>query len=154
MRFFGREDDEPARCIMFLCVENAGRSQMAAALAERERDRRGLEGKVDIQSAGTRPADAVYDPVVQALAEVNIDISDRTPSLVQLEELEKMDYVVMMGCYIAEFNPATFGVDVRDWDLPNPDGAELDDVREIRDEIESRVAALFDDLEREVRSSA
>jgi protein-tyrosine-phosphatase len=154
MRFFGRgADDEPAVRVTFMCVENAGRSQMAAALAERECERRGLGDRVGIDSAGTHPADAVHPVVVEAMAEVDLDISDRTPRLVDLETLKRVDYVVTMGCYIAEFDPGSFGVDSREWDLENPEGQELETVRGIRDDLVERIVDLFDEIEQEVSAS-
>ena len=151
MRFLDRgNDDGPVVRVMFMCVENAGRSQMAAALAERERERRELGDRVEIDSAGTHPADEVHDVVVDTMAEVGVDISDRVPTVVDVEALEQMDYVVMMGCYIAEFNPRVFGGETLEWDLTNPEGADVETVREVRDELEERVGGLFDELEREV----
>jgi len=151
MRFLNRGDDgEPAVRMTFMCVENAGRSQMAAALAERERERRGLDDQVEIDSAGTHPADAVHPVVVEAMAEIDIDISDRVPRLVDLETLKRMDYVVMMGCYIAEFAPGSFGGDSREWDLANPEGQDIETVREIRDDLTARIGDLFDEIEQEV----
>jgi len=154
MRFFNRsDDDEPAVRMTFLCVENAGRSQMAAALAERERECRELDEQVEIDSAGTHPADTVHPVVVEAMAEIDIDISDRVPRLVDLEALKRMDYVVMMGCYIAEFAPGSFGGDSREWNLANPAGQDLETVREIRDDLSERIADLFDEIEQEVSAS-
>jgi protein-tyrosine-phosphatase len=147
---FDRGDDARPVHVMFTCVENAGRSQMAAALAERERERRGLEDPVEIHSAGTHPADSVHENVVEALAEADIDISDRVPTLVDLEELKRMDVLVTMGCYIAEFDPATFIEETREWDLRNPDGEDLETTRTIREEVAERVSDLFDELEAEV----
>ena len=150
MSLFGRrEDDQPVR-VMFMCVENAGRSQMAAALAERERELRGLGDTVEIHSAGTHPADAVHANVVEALAEIDLDISDRVPTLVDLEELKRMDVLVTMGCYIAEFDPATFIEETREWDLRNPEGEDLETTREIREAVAECVSDLFDELEAEV----
>ncbi|OYR40023.1 low molecular weight phosphatase family protein [Halorubrum sp. Ib24] len=132
----------------FVCVHNAGRSQMAAAFAERERDERDLTDVVEIHSGGTEPADAVHDPVVEAMAEVGIDISDRRPKWVaDLEQLADSDYVVTMGCSIMHFEPAQYGVESRDWDLVNPDGEDIDTVRAVREEIEEKVSALFDEIE-------
>jgi protein-tyrosine-phosphatase len=154
MKFFSRGgEDPPTVQIMFLCVENAGRSQMAAALAERERERRGLEDRVEIRSAGTHPEDEVNPTVVDVLAEAAIDISDRRPTLVDLEELRRMDFVVMMGCYVAEFNPATFGGDSREWNLKDPSGQDEGTVRAIRDELERKVVTLFDDVEEHLSES-
>jgi arsenate reductase len=149
VRFFGRDGEETALHVMFMCVENAGRSQMAAALAEREVARRGLDEEVVVHSAGTRPADAIHQSVVDALAAVDIDISDRSPRLVDLEELKGMDYVVLMGCYIAEFRPSSFGGDTREWELDDPAGESPESVRALRSELEGRVDDLFDEIEQE-----
>ena len=153
MSLFGRGDDAEPIHVMFMCVENAGRSQMAAALAERERERRGLEDAVEIHSAGTHPADAVHGNVVEALAEIDVDVSDRAPTLVDLEALKGMDYLVTMGCYVAEFDPATFIEETREWELRNPEGEDLETTRGIREEIAERVSDLFDELEAEVDAS-
>lgn len=133
----------------FVCVHNAGRSQMAAAFAERERSERGLEDVVEIHSGGTEPADAVHEEVVEAMAEVGIDMTDRNPKWVaELEQLENSDYLVTMGCSIMQFDPAQYGVESHEWDLINPDGQDMETVRDVRDEIEARVDTLFDDVER------
>jgi protein-tyrosine-phosphatase len=131
----------------FLCVANAGRSQMAAAFAERERAERDLEDVVEIYSAGTDPAEAVHEEVVEAMAEVGIDVSGRRPRYVDLEQLKESHYLVTMGCTITEFNPARYGVESRAWDLTNPDGQDMETVREVRDEVERRVETLFDEIE-------
>ncbi len=133
--------------IDFICVENAGRSQMAAALAERECAERGLTEVVDVHSAGTDPADEVHETVVQAMAEIDIDISDRSPKYVVLADLERSHFLITIGCSIAEFNPDHYGVESRAWDLTNPAGQDVETVREVRDEIEARVEALFDEIE-------
>ena len=130
--------------IAFVCVQNAGRSQMAAAFAEREVAARGLGDAVEIVTGGTHPADAVHDVVVETMAEVDIDIADRTPRAVSTAELETCDYVATMGCSTLELDPA---IDRRDWDLPDPDGADPATVREIRETVRDRVASLFDELE-------
>lgn len=137
----------------FICVHNAGRSQMAAAFAERERDDRGLEQVVEVHSGGTNPADEVHGEVVDAMAEVDFDISDRSPSWVVLDDLKDSHYLVTMGCSITEFNPAQYGVESRAWDLTNPDGKDMETVRDVRDEIERRVAELFDEIERTAAES-
>jgi protein-tyrosine-phosphatase len=126
----------------FVCVQNAGRSQMATAFAERERDRRDLDW--DIVTGGTLPADHVHDEVVDAMADVGVDLSDRTPREVSDEELSACDVVATMGCSTLSLDT---DVDVRDWDLTDPDGRSPDEVAEIRDEVERRVVALFDELE-------
>jgi protein-tyrosine-phosphatase len=131
----------------FLCVENAGRSQMAAAFAEREASERGLEDVVEIHSAGTKPADEIHNTVVEAMAEVDIDISDRSPTWVVVEDLEHSHFVITMGCTINEFNPASYGVEHRKWGLVDPAGEDMETVRAVRDELERRVTELFDEIE-------
>lgn len=128
----------------FICVQNAGRSQMSTAFAERERERRGLEDSVDILTGGTRPADHVHEEVVSVMGELDIDLSDRTPREVSTEELESCDVVVTMGCSTLELDAKS--VDVRDWALDDPDGQDMERVREIRDDIEQRVKALFNEF--------
>ncbi|MEF8827386.1 MAG: low molecular weight phosphatase family protein [Haloarcula sp.] len=133
----------------FLCVHNAGRSQIAAAFAERERSERELGDTVEIHSGGTEPADTVHEEVVEAMAEVGIDIADRTPKWVaDLDQLKNSDYLVTMGCSITKFNPEQYGVESHDWVLTNPDGQDMETVRDVRDEIEPRVETLFDEIER------
>jgi protein-tyrosine-phosphatase len=133
---------DPTR-IAFVCVQNAGRSQMATAFAERERERRGLD--VEILTGGTHPADAVHDEVVETMAELDIDCSERTPREITTGELRSCDYVATMGCSTLDLAD-TPTVDVRDWALDDPDGQDPERVREIRDEIEARVSALFDEI--------
>lgn len=131
----------------FLCVQNAGRSQMAAAFAERECEQRGLTDVVEIHSAGTDPADELHEEVITTMADIGIDLSDRRPKYVVLDELKESHFLITMGCTITQFNPGHYGVETREWDLPNPDGADPETVAEIRDEIESRVSKLFDEIE-------
>jgi len=137
---------DPIR-IAFVCVQNAGRSQMSTAFAERERERRGLGDRIEILTGGTDPAESVHPEVIEVMQEVGIDISDRTPREITLEELRSCDYVATMGCSTLDVGDVGDAVDVRDWALADPDGAETERVREIRDEIEGRVAALFDELD-------
>jgi arsenate reductase len=127
----------------FVCVQNAGRSQMSAAFAERERDRRGLTDRVNIVTGGTMPADHVHPQVVETMAELHIDLSHRTPREVSDAELNACDVVATMGCSTLDLDA---DVDVRDWALDDPDGQSPERVREIRDEIEQRVVALFDEF--------
>ena len=127
--------------LAFMCVRNAGRSQMATAFAERERDRRGLGDAVEIVTGGTAPADSVHDVVVEALAEVDLDVNGRTPRHVSDETLAASDFVATMGCSTLELD----GVDTDDWDLADPGERPIEEVREIRDEIERRVIAVFDE---------
>ena len=137
--------NEPIR-IAFMCVQNAGRSQMSTAFAERERERRGLEDRVEILTGGTHPADHVHDEVVDVMDEVGFDLSDRTPREITLDELRSCDYVATMGCSTLDVGDVGEDVDVRDWALEDPDGEDPDRVREIRDEIEQQVISLFDEF--------
>ena len=136
---------DPTR-LAFVCVRNAGRSQMSTAFAERERRRRGLQDRIEILTGGTAPADAVHDVVIEAMDEVGIDVSDRTPRAITEAELRSCDVVATMGCSTLDVGTVGDDVDVRDWALADPGEAELEDVRNIRDDIEARVTALFDDL--------
>jgi len=137
-------ETDSVKTLGFVCVQNAGRSQMSAALAERERERRGLEDRVEIITGGTRPADRVHDEVVAVMRELDIDLSERTPREISTAELESGDVVATMGCSTLDIDAA---VDVRDWALDDPDGQDPARVREIRDEIDRRVTALFDEFD-------
>ncbi|UIP01285.1 low molecular weight phosphatase family protein [Halobaculum sp. CBA1158] len=116
---------------------------MSYAFAEREADRRGLGDRVQLLTGGTRPADRVHDEVVGAMAEVGIDVSDRAPREVTDAELNACDYVATMGCSTLSLSDS---VEARDWALADPDGKSPEAVAAIRDEIESRVVALFDEV--------
>jgi protein-tyrosine-phosphatase len=129
--------------LAFVCVQNAGRSQMSAAFAERERERRGLDD-VEIITGGTHPADEVHPEVVETMAELDIDLSGSAPREVSTAELESCDVVATMGCSTLELDAET---DVRDWALPDPDGESPERVREIRELVREHVEALFDELE-------
>ena len=137
------DSTDPTR-IAFMCVRNAGRSQMSTAFAEREIRRRGLDW--ELLTGGTDPADAVHDVVVEAMDEVGIDLSDRTPRAISESELRSCDVVATMGCSTLDVGTVGDDVDVRDWALTDPGERNLDEVRAIRDEIEERVVALFDEL--------
>ncbi|MFC7164737.1 low molecular weight phosphatase family protein (plasmid) [Halorussus limi] len=139
-------DTDPIR-IAFMCVQNAGRSQMSTAFAERERERRGLEDRVEILTGGTHPADHVHDEVVNVMEEAGFDLSERTPREITLDELRSCDYVATMGCSTLDVGEVGDDVDIRDWALEDPDGQDPDRVRDIRDEIEQRVRSLFDEIE-------
>lgn len=130
----------------FVCVQNAGRSQMATAFAQRERTERGLDDAVEIITGGTRPAEAIHDIVIEVMDEVGIDLSDRVPRSVDTDALDSCRVVATMGCSTLQLDAET---DVRDWALPDPDGASIEDARAIRAEIEANVEALFDELEAE-----
>jgi len=138
------DDGEPTgetTVLTFMCVRNAGRSQMATAFAERERDRRGLGDRVEIRTGGTAPADSVHEVVVEALAEVGLDVNGRTPRSISDAALAKSNFVATMGCSTLDLET----VDTDDWDLDDPGERPIGEVREIRDEIERRVIAVFDE---------
>ena len=128
--------------VAFVCVQNAGRSQMATAFAKRERDRRGLD--VEILSGGTHPAEAVHDVVVEVMNEEGIDLSGDVPREITEEELDTCEYVATMGCSTLSLDDS---IDVRNWDLDDPHGADPEEARAIREEVRGRVKALFDELE-------
>lgn len=135
------DTDDPIR-VAFVCVRNAGRSQMAAAFAERERERRGLGDRVEVLSGGTDSAESVHEGVLEAMDEVGVDLSDRTPRAITDDELRSCDYVATMGCSTLSVD----AVESRDWALDDPGGKESERVREIRDEVRRRVVALFDEI--------
>ena len=128
--------------VAFVCIQNAGRSQMATAFAEREREARGLMG-VAIHTGGTDPADNVHDVVRDAMADVGIEL-EREPRAISDDTLASCDVVATMGCSTLGLAADT---DVRDWDLPDPHGRDLETVRDIREDVSGRVTALFDELE-------
>lgn len=125
--------------IAFVCIENAGRSQMAAAFARRQ----GTQG-VRIFEGGTRPADRVHPVVVAAMKEVGIDLSGARPRAISPREVMAANIVVTMGCAAGDVCPSTFRGDAIDWALPDPAGKPIEEVRRIRDDIEGRVQALLE----------
>lgn len=130
--------------LAFVCVGNAGRSQMATAYAERERDRRGLDA--DIVTGGVDPADSVHDEVVEILREDGIDISDRTPRKTTPADVADADYVVTMGCSIDQFRPEGWDGEARHWTLKASGGDTPASYRPVREEIRKHVEALFDEI--------
>ena len=125
--------------ILFLCIHNAGRSQMAAAFA---RDLSG--GRVDVLSGGSEPADSVNPVAVEVMAEIGMDISQFVPQKFNDELLNAVDVVVTMGC--GDTCPYIPGKRYIDWPLDDPKGRPIEDVRRIRDEIRDRVADLLTQL--------
>ncbi|MFD3944428.1 arsenate reductase ArsC [Streptomyces sp. NPDC058579] len=125
--------------VLFVCVHNAGRSQMAAAFLTHLG-----EGRVEVRSAGSAPADAVNPAVVAAMAEVGIDIAAETPKVLTVEAVQASDVVITMGC--GDACPVFPGKRYLDWTLDDPAGQGVDAVRPIRDEIEARVRGLLADL--------
>ena len=121
--------------VLFVCVQNAGRSQMAEALF-----RLAAEGRHEARSAGSSPAEHVRPEVVEAMRELGVDLSDRVPRRLEPADAEWADVVVTMGC--GDACPYIPGKRYVDWELPDPAGRSLDEVRPIRDEIEDRVREL------------
>ena len=132
--------DETMKTALFICVHNSGRSQMAEAFFNKI----AKDGAVAV-SAGTNPAAYINPLVVRVMAELGIDISQQKPKALTLEMLEKADRAITMGCGVAETCPASF-VPTEDWELDDPEGKSLEEVRKIRDEIKARVAALVKEL--------
>ena len=125
--------------VLFVCVHNAGRSQMAAALLELH-----AAGRVRVLSAGSEPADAVHPGVLEAMAERGIDLYDAVPKRLDDEAVREADVVVTMGC--GDACPVYPGKRYEDWELPDPGGKSVEEVRLIRDEIDGRVRGLLSTL--------
>jgi arsenate reductase len=125
--------------VLFVCLHNAGRSQMSEALFARA-----AGGRHEARSAGTRPAERVHPEVVEAMRERGADLADRRPRALTRELAEWADVVVTMGC--GDECPYIPGKRYLDWDLPDPQGRPLDEVRATRDEIEARVSDLLAEL--------
>jgi arsenate reductase len=125
--------------VLFVCVHNAGRSQMAAALLERR-----AEGRVRVLSAGSDPADRLNPAVVEAMAELGIDISGERPKKLEDGMVRESDVVITMGC--GDACPIYPGKRYEDWELEDPSGKDLETVRGIRDEIAGRVDGLLSEL--------
>ena len=133
--------------VLFVCLHNAGRSQISQALFDRAAD-----GRHQSASAGTTPAADVHPEVIEAMRELGIDLSGRKPRLLTRELAEWADLVVTMGC--GDECPYIPGRRYLDWDLPDPRGKPLADVRLIRDEITRRVERLLAELDSRTRTSA
>ncbi|SDK61503.1 arsenate-mycothiol transferase ArsC [Natronorubrum texcoconense] len=131
--------------LAFVCVGNAGRSQMATAFAERERDQRNVD--MEIVTGGTDPAEHIHEEVIDVLREEGIDISDRTPREISPDDIRDVDYVITMGCSVDQFRPENWNGEAETWELPHPEGDDLEATRTQRDEIKRRVSEFFDQLE-------
>jgi arsenate reductase len=125
--------------VLFLCLHNAGRSQMSRALFERA-----AAGRHEARSAGTQPGDRVHPEVAEVMAELGIDISGEVPHRLEREDAEWADVVVTMGC--GDECPYIPGRRYVDWDLEDPKGRPLEEVRATREEIARRVEALLSEL--------
>lgn len=125
--------------VLFVCTHNAGRSQMAAALLDN-----GAAGRVRVTSAGSQPASQLNPAVVQAMAEIGIDISREFPKRLTTDQVQAADIVITMGC--GDACPVYPGKRYLDWDLPDPAGLALEGVRPIRDRIRVLVDVLLAEL--------
>jgi arsenate reductase len=125
--------------VLFVCVHNAGRSQMAAALLDHH-----AAGAVDVRSAGSTPSDELNPAVVEVMREIGLDISREIPKLLTTDVVETADVVITMGC--GDTCPVFPGQRYLDWELTDPAGLPAADVRPIRDEIARRVTALLAEL--------
>jgi len=133
----GMTDSAPT--VLFVCVHNAGRSQMAAGYL-----RHLSAGKVQVLSAGTAPANTINPQAVVAMAEEGIDITDAVPEMLMAENVKHSDVVITMGC--GDQCPVFPGIRYEDWALDDPAGKDLDEVRRIRDDIRARVENLLREL--------
>ncbi|MEX2237716.1 MAG: arsenate reductase ArsC [Dehalococcoidia bacterium] len=125
--------------VLFVCVQNAGRSQMAAGLLKLE-----SEGRVNVRTAGSMPADQIHEPVVEVMAELGLDLSEEFPKPLTDEFVRAADVVITMGC--GDACPIYPGKVYRDWDVEDPAGKSIEGVRRIRDDIRGRVKALLGEL--------
>jgi arsenate reductase len=125
--------------VLFVCIHNAGRSQMAAALLDHQ-----AAGKVRVTSAGSQPASQLNPAVVAAMAEIGLDISREYPKPLTTGQVQAADVVITMGC--GDTCPVYPGQRYLDWDLPDPAGLPLEEVRPIRDDIARRVQQLLTEL--------
>jgi arsenate reductase (thioredoxin) len=128
--------------VLFVCLHNAGRSQISKALFERAADGRHLA-----DSAGTQPGEAVHPEVLEVMREVGIDLSGEQPKKLSMEQAQWADVVVTMGC--GDECPFIPGKRYLDWDLADPKGRPLEEVRATRDEIDARVLGLLAELDRD-----
>jgi arsenate reductase len=125
--------------VLFVCVHNAGRSQMAAGLVKLR-----SQGRIHVRSAGSAPAEEINPAAVQAMAELGIDLSEEFPKPLTNDAVSAADVVITMGC--GDACPIYPGKRYEDWELEDPDGKDLDTVRHIRDEIDQRVQQLIGEL--------
>jgi arsenate reductase (thioredoxin) len=134
-----RSSKEEIPEVLFVCVQNAGRSQMAAALLHRAAD-----GRVRVRSAGSSPADEIHPTVREAMAEVGIDLQTEFPKPLTDDAVRAADIVITMGC--GDACPVYPGKRYLDWEVPDPRDKPIEQVREIRSEIDRRVRDLLDQL--------
>lgn len=132
---------EGVKKLLFVCVENAGRSQMAEAFAKHYG-----EGKIEVMSAGTMPSKEVNPVVIRVMQEKGIDISKNKPKSLGTKMVQEADVVVVMGCDARDFCPAPLLKKVVNWELEDPKGKPIERVRQIRDDIERRVMKIVNEI--------
>jgi len=125
--------------VLFVCVHNAGRSQMAAGYMQELSD-----GRVEVLSAGSEPKDAINPTAIEAMAEVGIDIADNVPKILTTDAVKASDVVITMGC--GDTCPIFPGKRYEDWELEDPAGKDIVTVRRVRDDIKGRVEALLAEI--------
>ena len=125
--------------VLFVCIHNAGRSQMAAGYL-----RALSHGAVEVRSGGSEPGDQINPMAIQAMGEEGIDISQAVPQLMTTDQVQASDVVITMGC--GDVCPIFPGKRYEDWELVDPKGKSIDEVRPIRDDIKQRVAALLEEI--------
>ena len=131
--------------ILFVCVENAGRSQMAEAFF-----RKYMPKGFEVISAGTKPSTQVNPLVLQAMKEIGIDIENQTPKHISQQIISESEKAINMGCMDKESCPALFMKDILDWQIPDPKGKSIEEVRKIRDQIKTQVMILIKSLEESI----
>ena len=131
--------------ILFVCVENAGRSQMAEAFFKKF-----TKNRFNVISAGTSPSSTINPMVVSVMAEIGIDLKNQQPQLLSSSMIENSKKTINMGCMDKESCPSLFVKSVDDWNVEDPKGKSIDDVRKIRDQIKNDVLNLLDSLENDV----
>ena len=133
------ERDAPTSSVIFVCVHNAGRSQMAAGLL-----RASVDGRIQVRSAGTAPGERVNPMAVQAMREIGIDIAGASPSRLTTDDVAAADVCITMGC--GDTCPLVPGTEYRDWAVDDPSGQPIEVVRRVRDDIAERVRELVAEL--------
>jgi len=131
--------------ILFVCVENAGRSQIAEAFF-----RKYMPKGFEVISAGTKPNVQINPTVLQAMKEIGIDIENQIPKQISKQIIRESEKIINMGCMDKESCPALFMNDVLDWQIPDPKGKSIEEVRKIRDEIKTKIVTLIKSLQENV----
>lgn len=138
--------------IAFVCVENAGRSQIAESIAKIEINKRNLSDKIEVISGGTKPAEKIHTNVIDTLQDRNIDISDKKPQKITQETLQNFDYIITMGCSANDVCPINWNGETIDWDITDPRGKNKNKTKKITEEIEHKVIKLIEKIDKEIKN--